>query len=241
MDLNLISGSKYSSCVEEDEEKQLFLDTDEGRESSSSPSASPLPTVLAERQKNEQTQQNMSAGDFDKHRRNQMKTKGTPYTLYGIVIALVVVTYLAFSHFTGGGAGSSMSSVDGVGSTLGGLLDGDRASAYKVKVLSATMSDEELNALPKESFSYLTMIDAGSSGCRAHVYKYGKLGSLDGPLYVLPQHVSKKVKPGLSSFAGNPQDAGKYLADLVQFIQEQVPEEDWAVTPIWLKVSVLAE
>ena len=32
-----------------------------------------------------------------------------------------------------------------------------------------------------------------------------------GPLYVLPQPESKKVKPGLSSFAKNPADAGASL------------------------------
>ena len=74
----------------------------------------------------------------------------------------------------------------------------DRSSTYKVKVFPNDLDDATLNALPKNSFSYLAMIDAGSSGCRAHVYRYGKLGTIDGPLYVLPDHVSKKVKPGLS-------------------------------------------
>jgi Golgi nucleoside diphosphatase len=114
---------------------------------------------------------------------------------------------------------------------------GDRSSTYRVKVLPSLLSDEELHSLPKESFSYLAMIDAGSSGCRAHIYRYGKLGSIDGPLYVLPQHTSKKIKPGLSSFANNPNDAGLSLGGLVDFMKEQVPEEDWSVTPIWLKAT----
>jgi Golgi nucleoside diphosphatase len=117
------------------------------------------------------------------------------------------------------------------------LLDSDRSKNYRVKVLPASMTDAELHALPKDSFSYLAMIDAGSSGCRAHVYRYGKLGSIDGPLYVLPQHQSKKVKPGLSSFANNPDDAGPSLNGLVDFLREQVPEADWTVTPIWLKAT----
>ena len=69
----------------------------------------------------------------------------------------------------------------------------DRSATYRVKVLNAEASDSFLSKLRKESFSYLAMIDAGSSGCRAHVYRYGKLGSLDGPLYIIPQHDSKKV------------------------------------------------
>lgn len=116
-------------------------------------------------------------------------------------------------------------------------LSPDRSEAYNVKILPASLSDEDLNKLAKDTFSYLAMIDAGSSGCRAHVYRYGKLGTITGPLYVLPQHDSKKVKPGLSSFAGNPQDAGASLQGLIDFMKEQVPEKDWAVTPIWLKAT----
>ena len=116
-------------------------------------------------------------------------------------------------------------------------LDKDRATTYNVKILPSSLSDKELDALPAESFSYLAMIDAGSSGCRAHIYRYGKLGSIDGALYVLPQHISIKVKPGLSSFAATPDKAGASLADLVAFVKEKVPEKDWAVTPIWLKAT----
>ena len=105
-------------------------------------------------------------------------------------------------------------------SSINGMQD--RSDTYKVKVIPSSLDDSALNGLPKDTFSYLAMIDAGSSGCRAHVYRYGKLGSLEGPLYVLPQHVSKKIKPGLSSFAENPQDAGKSLTGLVDFIKTQV-------------------
>ena len=42
------------------------------------------------------------------------------------------------------------------------------------------VEDSELLKMSKEAFSYVTVIDAGSSGCRAHVYKYGKLGRQAG-------------------------------------------------------------
>lgn len=85
--------------------------------------------------------------------------------------------------------------------------------------------------------SYVTMIDAGSSGCRAHVFRYGVLGTLEGPLYVLPKHDSKKVKPGLSSFENDPASAGISLTGLVEFMKQQIPEDKWAVTPIFLKAT----
>jgi len=113
----------------------------------------------------------------------------------------------------------------------------DHNDMYNVRLLPVSLSDEELDRLPPTAFSYLAMIDAGSSGCRVHVYRYGKLGNLDGPLYLLPKHISMKVKPGLSSFATNPTSAGKSLAPLVTFLKENVPEEVWGVTPIWLKAT----
>ena len=113
----------------------------------------------------------------------------------------------------------------------------DKADVFHVKVLPSDLEDSKLHSLSKDAFSYLAVIDAGSSGCRAHVYRYGKLGSIDGPLYVLPQHQSMKVKPGLSSFALNPEQAGPSLTQLVDFIKTQVPESMWVDTPVWLKAT----
>ncbi|RYH20812.1 hypothetical protein EON65_22435 [archaeon] len=39
-----------------------------------------------------------------------------------------------------------------------------------------------------------------------------------GPLYLLPQHNSKKVKPGLSTFAADPTAAGASLQGLIDFV-----------------------
>lgn len=81
-----------------------------------------------------------------------------------------------------------------LGNSTHKYLQTDLANTYNVKVLNAETGDALLASLSKDSFSYLAMIDAGSSGCRAHVYRYGKLGSLEGPLYIIPQHDSKKVR-----------------------------------------------
>ena len=112
----------------------------------------------------------------------------------------------------------------------------DKSEEYSVKTIP-NLSDQALHALDPQQFSYVVVIDAGSSGCRAHVYRYGKLGSISGPLYILPQHDSKKLKPGLSSFAGQPELAGPSLSSLIQFVKEKVPENYWKDTPIWLKAT----
>ena len=159
------------------------------------------------------------AYNFGQRMYQNMKNN-SKYLVIGVIF--IIAGYLSFNFF-------SLPQVM--------VLDVDRAENYKVKVLPASLEDHDLNKLAKDTFSFLAMIDAGSSGCRAHVYRYGKLGTISGPLYVLPQHDSKKVKPGLSSFAEHPQDAGASLQGLIDFMKEQVPEKDWAVTPIWLKAT----
>lgn len=113
----------------------------------------------------------------------------------------------------------------------------DRASFFRVKTFSGDLSDQELSILPSSSFSHIIIIDAGSSGCRAHVYKYGKLGDINGPLYILPKHDTHKIKPGLSTFAKNPSGVGAFLTPLIDFLKTQIEKEDWEVTPIFLKAT----
>lgn len=158
-----------------------------------------------------------------------MRGKQSPYTkklLFILLGAMSVLLYFMF-HTTG----QSIAGEENI------FLDKDRSNAYNVRILPASLSDSELHELPSNSFSYLAMIDAGSSGCRAHIYRYGKLGTISGPLYILPNHVSKKVKPGLSSFASHASDAGESLQGLVDFMKVNVPESEWATTPIWLKAT----
>jgi Golgi nucleoside diphosphatase len=80
------------------------------------------------------------------------------------------------------------------------------------------------------------MIDAGSSGCRAHVFRYAQFAE-NGQIYLVPKHASFKAKPGLSSFASNPEAAGASLEPLIKFVKSIVPEEEWKLTPLWLKAT----
>jgi len=53
------------------------------------------------------------------------------------------------------------------------------------------------------------------------------------PEVALPER-TLKVGPGLSTFASAPAGAGAALSDLIDFARREVPEEDWAETPIFL-------
>lgn len=162
-----------------------------------------------------------------------IKAQQSWFQTYRMLIALGVAVFfgLLVMFFVGSSENNK------VFPSSGDFLDSDRARHYNVKVLPNTLTDADLASLPKTAFSYIAMVDAGSSGCRAHVYRYGKLGSVDGDLYVLPAHNSYKVKPGLSTFEENPEAAGNSLQGLVDFLKEQVPEEDWATTPFYLKAT----
>ena len=111
------------------------------------------------------------------------------------------------------------------------------SEAYNINVIPFSNDDHMYDSLPKSAFSYVSMIDAGSSGSRVHVYKYGRLGAMDGPLYLLPKHNSKKVKPGLSSFVGAATMAGESLIELIDFAKSEIPEDKWKDSPIWLKAT----
>ena len=107
--------------------------------------------------------------------------------------------------------------------SFGGLVStSSMANRIQAAVLPPYVSDEHYATLPPSTFSYIAVIDAGSSGCRAHVYRFGKIGAADGPLYVLPAHVTFKVKPGLSTFQKNPESAGASLKGLTDFLKVRI-------------------
>mmetsp|Transcript_3899 Transcript_3899/g.11972 ORF Transcript_3899/g.11972 Transcript_3899/m.11972 type:complete len:464 (+) Transcript_3899:174-1565(+) len=82
---------------------------------------------------------------------------------------------------------------------------------------------------------YVVIVDAGSSGCRAHAFRWEKTS--EGGVKVDPKHNSMKVRPGLSSFAEEPAKAGESLAELLRFLEEEIPEDRRAATPVFLKAT----
>ncbi|KAJ0256964.1 hypothetical protein HA466_0079150 [Hirschfeldia incana] len=77
----------------------------------------------------------------------------------------------------------------------------------------------------RSSFRYSVVIDAGSSGSRAHVFRY-KIES-GKPVFDFGEenYASLKLSPGLSSYADNPQGASVSLKELVEFAKGRVPKE----------------
>jgi len=66
----------------------------------------------------------------------------------------------------------------------------------------------------------MVFIDAGSTGSRIHIYQY-KISRAG--LAVVEQPVSSlKITPGLSAYAGQPEDVGQSLGPLLEYAYKQV-------------------
>ncbi len=81
---------------------------------------------------------------------------------------------------------------------------------------------------------YALMIDAGSTGSRVHVYRFNYCS---GPSPVLEDEVFREVKPGLSSFKGNPFDAANSVKELLEVAMATIPASHRSCTPVALKAT----
>ena len=80
---------------------------------------------------------------------------------------------------------------------------------------------------------YGLMIDAGSTGSRIHVYKFNNCGP--SPAYEYETFVQKH--PGLSAFAGRPNEAAQSLDSLLDVAVRTVPEALRRCTPVAVKAT----
>jgi Golgi nucleoside diphosphatase len=89
--------------------------------------------------------------------------------------------------------------------------------------------------LTKE-YSFVAVFDAGSSGTRVHIYRPlvtgGSISASGAVPDLAPNPSSKKVKPGLSSFAGKEEQVAAYMLPLAEFIVANTKEQpDQPVKP----------
>jgi guanosine-diphosphatase len=80
---------------------------------------------------------------------------------------------------------------------------------------------------------YALMIDAGSTGSRIHIYKFNNCGPSPGYEY----ETFMQKKPGLSAYAGRPEEAGESLDSLLDVAMRTVPEALRRCTPVAVKAT----
>eukprot|EP00249_Psilotum_nudum_P020422 c27696_g1_i1 orf=367-2088(+) len=84
---------------------------------------------------------------------------------------------------------------------------------------------------------YTIIIDAGSSGSRVHVFQYINEGRLPVVGLMGDEDWSLKTRPGLSSYATNPTEAGNSLSNLIEFAKKKVPIKEWLKTKLYLMAT----
>lgn len=85
--------------------------------------------------------------------------------------------------------------------------------------------------------SYAVLIDAGSTGSRAHVYRvHREAGALLPEISLLAQH---KINPGISSLTGQVKQIEAHLKELLTFAAQQLGplQEPGAKTPLWFQAT----
>jgi guanosine-diphosphatase len=78
------------------------------------------------------------------------------------------------------------------------------------------------------------VLDAGSTGSRVHVYEFQCCGD---KLVMIADELFEEVKPGLSSFEHDPEEAARSLTPLLKRALERVPEFLHSCTPLVLKAT----
>lgn len=92
-----------------------------------------------------------------------------------------------------------------------------------------------------DSLNYAVVIDAGSSGSRAYLYVWPEhsgdpksLLKIDPLLNRNGEPIVKSISPGLSSLGDKPSGAGDYIANLLDFASEAIPEERHTATHLFI-------
>ncbi|KAJ9139057.1 Golgi apyrase [Coniochaeta hoffmannii] len=95
---------------------------------------------------------------------------------------------------------------------------------------------------------YGVILDAGSSGTRLHIYKWkdpakARHDASKDELQSLPEiktkkHWTLKIRPGVSTFAGKPEEVGpEHLRALIDHALENVPKANHKDTPVFLMAT----
>lgn len=89
-------------------------------------------------------------------------------------------------------------------------------------------------------YKYAVVVDCGSSGTRAHIYRWprdatgSQLADLLEPLKdETGEKLSKRLRPGLASFRDQPEVASDYMRPIMDFISVHVPVDNQRETPVY--------
>ncbi|CAF3116254.1 unnamed protein product [Rotaria sp. Silwood2] len=89
-----------------------------------------------------------------------------------------------------------------------------------------------------DPYSYVLVLDAGSTGTRIHVYKFrASTDNENGDTFVLKSEIFNESKPGLSSFADQIYKAEEQIDDLLKIADREVSRFKHRGTPLVLRAT----
>ncbi|XP_057328780.1 nucleoside diphosphate phosphatase ENTPD5 isoform X2 [Microplitis mediator] len=101
--------------------------------------------------------------------------------------------------------------------------------------LGSTAIDNLASSLNLQKLQYVVIIDAGSTGSRVLAFTFHN-SIISGDL-VLDHELFAEVKPGLSSFADDPQAGIQSLQTLIDKAKAVIPESAWPNTHVSMKAT----
>ena len=109
---------------------------------------------------------------------------------------------------------------------------------HLVSAFSSSWSEKQESS---QNLHFAIVVDAGSSGSRAYLYKWpDHSNDLNELLKISPlteingEPMVKSVSPGLSSFSENPQNAFEYMRPLIQYAADRIPPKNHQETPLFI-------
>lgn len=97
-----------------------------------------------------------------------------------------------------------------------------------------------MQIFPSE-FNYAVVVDCGSSGSRAHIFRWKPDSQVPNIEYLRDdtgkRPLNKHITPGLSSLSNEPDKASDYMIPIMKFISESIPTEKHLDTPIYFMAT----
>jgi len=147
--------------------------------------------------------------------------------------AIVFVVFLLFYFFSPTGVDIyNGGSVGGQKSSNQGQAPSD--SSYGTDRCARSFSKD------KPIVQYVSMVDAGSTGSRIHVYKFNNCGAtpeLEGEVLFKETEKIKGKSSGLSAYKDDPEAAAKSLDPLLDAALEAIPDKLKGCSPIAVKAT----